>query len=301
MAPERELNGRILSSFGRGYQTPFHDLQLPNAWWADARVRPLKRELTRLLQARAEEHGSFAIADPQTTRLLPLWQQALRELNIGTKAVLCLRNPGHVARALAEEEGLASEIGEVRWLSYMVDILKGFENFDAPVIEYETWFREPRENVAKLRRSLGLAWDQSEADLDTVLAGIIEPGRGPRQQEDTEARLPLVRSFYELLRRCNQDAGARDELLSTADRIVLYRQLNRPLEQEFETLSRLSASPPGEKPAEEGTEDVPVSDPNAIAGTFQSASAGVKNDAGGAAPAAVQAEPPESPAARAGA
>ena len=295
VAPEVDLNGRILDLFGRGYNTQFHDLQLPAAWWTDARLHPLKRELAGFLRARAQEHRCFPLADPQTARLLPVWQQGLRDAGVTAKPVVCLRNPGHVARRLAAEEGLASEIGEIRWLTYMVDILKGLENFEAPVIEYETWFREPRENVAKLRRSLGLAWDQSEADLDTVLARIIEPGRGPHQQEGAEARLPLVRLFYELLRRYGEDAGARDELLSTADRIALYRQLNRPLEQEFETLSRVAAHPPGGQPAKAGevTEDVPAPHPNANAETVQAASAGAENDAGGAAPAAVQAERPK--------
>jgi len=246
VAPIEVLNSRILSVFDRDQETPFHDLQLPNAWWADTRLRPLERELGQVLGTYLDRRGSFLLADPQMSRLLPVWRPALRDLEITLKTVICLRDPGQVAGALAAKEGLPRDTGEARWLTYMVDILKGLEGLEPCVIEYETWFREPRKNLLKLRQFLGLAADQSDPELDNVLAGIIDPIDRPERFDRVEARLPLVRSLYELLRRWTEDAAARDEIMSTVDRIVLYREINRPFEREFEKVSRLSAHYPGE-------------------------------------------------------
>ncbi|HTT79407.1 MAG TPA: hypothetical protein VMF86_06995 [Stellaceae bacterium] len=239
VAPIEVLNSRILSVFDRDQETPFHDLQLPNAWWADTRLRPLERELGQVLGTYLDRRGSFLLADPQMSRLLPVWRPALRDLEITLKTVICLRDPGQVAGALAAKEGLPRDTGEARWLTYMVDILKGLEGLEPCVIEYETWFREPRKNLLKLRQFLGLAADQSDPELDNVLAGIIDPIDRPERFDRVEARLPLVRSLYELLRRWTEDAAARDEIMSTVDRIVLYREINRPFEREFEKVSRL--------------------------------------------------------------
>src|SRR5205814_1239378 len=40
-----EFHDRILSFFNRGYFTPFHDLSLPIAWWADPRVAEVRGQI----------------------------------------------------------------------------------------------------------------------------------------------------------------------------------------------------------------------------------------------------------------
>ncbi len=170
-----EFHDRIFSLFNRDYWGPFHDFILPVAWWADPRVAQIRCEIAAFLKKRMGD-AYFGFKDPRTVRLMPVWHQIFNELKLAPKLVLCLRNPAQIARSLKARDGLDPEIGEYRWLVHMIDFFRYASNFDFCTVEYEEWFNNPSANIGKLQKFLGLPWQQSEADLDLVLSGIIELG-----------------------------------------------------------------------------------------------------------------------------
>ncbi|HKD35643.1 MAG TPA: hypothetical protein VKB78_02555, partial [Pirellulales bacterium] len=100
-----EFHDRILGLLNRDYSGRFHDFELPVAWWADPRVQALRREIVEFLKRRIGPMP-FGFKDPRTARLLPLWLQIFKELNLAPKFVLCLRNPAQVARSLRDRDRL---------------------------------------------------------------------------------------------------------------------------------------------------------------------------------------------------
>jgi hypothetical protein len=228
-----EFHDRILALFNRGYFGPFHDFPLPVAWWADPRVVQIRREIVAFVEKRMSR-APFGFKDPRTVRLMPLWHQIFLELKLAPRIVLCLRNPAQVDRSLQARDGLAPGIGEHRWLVYMMDFFRFAGAHEFCVLEYERWFDEPRANLKKLTSLLGLEWQHSEADLDLVLAEIVDPALRHDEADRRGAGQPLVRSFYELAARAADDAEARAQIDSVASQLAGYEQLYKPFRQSFE-------------------------------------------------------------------
>ena len=238
-----EFHERILNLFNRGYRTPLHDLPMPPQWWADRHVSDIKAEIMAFLARRMVAGVAFGFKDPRTARLLRLWQPIFDELGRRVKIVVCLRNPAQVARSLHERDGLPLDMGEYRWFTYMTEI---FANLGTNycTIEYETWFDGTRDNVAKLIRYLGLdtaCLDRASAAIDGIVDAALrhdDPGlRLPKQ--------PLIRTFYEAVRRFDVDAAARLQAARMVHQFNQFIESQQSLTKVFEQLSRLAAGAVG--------------------------------------------------------
>ncbi|HTT79408.1 MAG TPA: Stf0 family sulfotransferase [Stellaceae bacterium] len=223
----RELQDGVLDLFARGYRSAKHDLPLPSAWWEDSRVAPLREEIERVVRSLMAQGRPFGFKDPRTARLLPMWRQVFRSLGLVPKPVLCLRNPAQIARSVAARDGLDPALGEYRWFLYMMDILQSFLDDEICVIEYEDWFTAPQRNLAKLGRFLALPWAEAPTD-------IIDPRLRHDDPRPTEPRHPLLRSCYELARRCADDPAARQALSQMVREFASYQSLQSPLQQELD-------------------------------------------------------------------
>jgi hypothetical protein len=187
--------------------------------------------------------GYFGFKDPRTMRLMPVWHQIFNELKLVPKIVLCLRNPAQAARSLNARDGLDPEIGEYRWLVHMIDFFRYINKFDFFLVEYEEWFKDPSTNIKKLQKFLDLPWEQSEADLDLVLSGIIDPAARHDDSDHREASQPLVRTLYKLASRASED-GVRDQIAYIVSQVVSFQQLQRPFFQVLEDVARTAAKFP---------------------------------------------------------
>jgi hypothetical protein len=231
---------RILGLFNRTHEGLFHDFALPVAWWADPRVVQIKREIVAFLERRMGG-GYFGFKDLRAARLMPMWHQIFSEINLSPKLVLCLRNPAQVARSLQARNGLDPEIAEYRWLVYIVDFFRYAHSVDVCMIEYERWFSEPATNLGKLQRFLDLQWQQSQADLDLTLSGIIDPAARRDDRGYREASQPLVRSLYKLIRRAGEDAAAPEQIAHTVSQFLAFQQLQSPFLRVFEGIAETAA------------------------------------------------------------
>jgi hypothetical protein len=237
-----EFHDRILSLFNRDYFGRFHDFALPVAWWADPRVAQIRREIIAFLEQRMGE-SYFGFKDPRTVRLMPIWHQIFGELKLAPKLVLCLRNPAQIGRSLNARESLDPEIGEYRWLIYMVDFFRYVSKYEFCTIEYKKWFSDPLVNIEKLQRFLDLPWQQSKTDLSLVLSGIIELALRHDDSDYREASQPLVRTLYTLA-GSDRENGARDQIAHIVSQFVSFQQLQKPLLGVFEELAKTAAKYP---------------------------------------------------------
>ena len=226
------LHERILRLFNQSFDSPLHDFALPAAWWAQPQVAQVRREINGFLERRIGQ-TSFGFKDPRTVRLMPMWHQIMSDLKLAPKIVYCLRNPAQVARSLQGRDGLTIEMGEYRWLTYNIDFFHYTKAAEFCTIEYESWFEEPQTNLTKLRRFLSISED-SEFDLDPAIAGIIDDELRHDDFPRGDARQPLIRSVYKLMRRAEHDPAARDQLRGIAAQFQTFQQLQTGLRREFE-------------------------------------------------------------------
>jgi hypothetical protein len=233
----RHWHEQILELFSREYYSPRHDLPLPIGWLANPRVRGIQDDIVRFLQRELATSGPFGFKDPRTARLLPMWHRIFEELGLNAKVVLCIRDPAQVARSLKQRDDLPPDIGEYRWFTYMADIFRHLHNFETCIIEYEAWFDEPGDNLGKLTRFLGLT---ESAELEAEVSKIVDRQLRHDSPDCPVASQPLVRVFYDLVRRFEADPAAGAEIGRMLDQLAAFQQLHEPIASEFEQLSRLA-------------------------------------------------------------
>lgn len=230
------LQDEILSLFDRGYFSPTHDYPLPPAWWADFRLRPIKQQLKAHLRQIMSRSDLFGFKDPRTTRLMPMWNQIFTELRLYPKFIVCIRNPAHVAVSLLARDNLDIEVGELRTLDYIVDALRHTRGHSRCFIRYDDWMREPMLNGTKLSNFVNCSTIESR-ELEVAIQTVVRPEANRSGQMEKQARLPLIRNFFNLVDRFVENDGADESLDSNIESFIhsyiAFRQLLGPFEAQF--------------------------------------------------------------------
>ncbi len=175
-----DLHDAILANFGRGWDSPAHHLALPDGWWTDPRIEPIRRHIVEYIDHSMGGQRLFGFKDPRTARLLPLWPAILAELDLEPVTVFCVRDPAQVARSVAERDQLPADQGAYRWLVYNAQAVHGVGTGRVCVINYESWFSEPAATLERLARFVGLpARPELVSVIDEGLrhdaVGVAEP------------------------------------------------------------------------------------------------------------------------------
>ena len=175
-----DLHDAALAIFGRGWNTPTHHLALPEQWWTDPRIAPIRRGLVSYIE-RSMAHGRpFGFKDPRTSRLLAMWPQILDAMSLDPTYVFCVRNPAQVARSVTARDNLAGDQAAYRWLVYNAQAVHGVAGARVCVIGYETWFTDPAATLDRLARFVGLGARPEltalvDADLRHDADGAADP------------------------------------------------------------------------------------------------------------------------------
>jgi hypothetical protein len=152
-----DLHDEILALFDRRWSQPTHHLALPDHWWTDPRIDPVREAFVDYLAPRLDAAGRFGFKDPRTSRLLPLWPSILDRLHADPVYVFCVRDPGQVARSLTARDQMGGDQGVYRWLVYNAQAIAGVGTAPVCVIRYEDWFADPAATLDRLARFIGAA------------------------------------------------------------------------------------------------------------------------------------------------
>lgn len=133
---------------------------LPEGWLEHHATRRTSRELVELLSSHLQGQGPWAIKDPRTSLLLPLWRLVAAELDLNLQLVLALRHPAEVAASLIQRDGpivgtdLHRAIG--LWLRHTNAVLEDGRGLPLAVVDYGDWFRDGSGQLQRLVHTLGL-------------------------------------------------------------------------------------------------------------------------------------------------
>ena len=165
-----DLHDAILALYGRGWASPTHHLALPDYWWTDPRIEPIRRNIITYLERSATQERLFGFKDPRTSRLLPLWPSILEALDLEPIYIFCIRNPAQVARSITARDQLAGDEAAYRWLVYNAQAVHGAGRARVCVIGYETWFTEPAATLGRLAGFVGLP---VRPDCEAIVDGSL--------------------------------------------------------------------------------------------------------------------------------
>jgi hypothetical protein len=239
------LQDEIYALLDRDFSSPQQDFPLPTAWWADPKVRAVQSRVESFLAARMPATGLFGFKDPRTARLLPLWLQIFKNLNLAPRFVLCLRAPSQIARSLKMRDGLDPATGEYRALACISDCFRYVPGHELHIVDYEQWFDNYADNLNGLMDFLAIEWEQSEADLAAAVTGIVERDLRHSDESLGIARQPLIRSFYNLVSGLRAEPARRAEIDHFVSQFVAFQQLLGPFERAQREYADVAARVPG--------------------------------------------------------
>ena len=225
------LHERVLALLGMSWDDPG---ELPPAWQEKVREAGLFDELLALIQTQFGEAPLWAVKDPRLCRLLPLWLDALAQLDIEPKLVFALRHPAEVVGSLARRNGLSAATASMLWLRHLAEPEAASREVARCMVNYDALLADWRGTLAAITNKLQLEWPispvQAAADVDAHLRQDL---RNHRSGGDAEAlpppwRAPVLEVYQSALAIA---AGRQDWSALAASLHALLERLSfaRPL------------------------------------------------------------------------
>lgn len=154
-AAVRRLQERLLEALGQGWGSDV--APLPPRWTEWPEARAAVRELTSLARAHLARGGSWAVKDPRSTRLLPLWAEVAAELGVPLRVIGARRAPQAVVSSLMARDGMSARRAWQLWHRYDAE-LSAFAR-DAPVLflDYEELLAGGPAAIERIREFCGIA------------------------------------------------------------------------------------------------------------------------------------------------
>lgn len=236
------LQEQLLLSLDRWWPSANGVLPLPIDWLCRASTHATLDQLRTLLaQEQARQAEPWAIKDPRSSLLLPLWRRLAGELEIPLRLILAVRHPAEVVHSLcrrdADAAGMTPQRAERLWWHHNQTVLRHAGGLPLQVVDYSQWFSAgegPKLQLQNLWRFCSLSPpDQRLGQLQHCLAQIK-----PEHRHGTAAAatVPIDPRSEELYR----DLVAGD--LERAASAVQPRRQHRPTKRkQLLSLARGSA------------------------------------------------------------
>jgi hypothetical protein len=193
------IQERLLSALGQGWGSDI--APLPPRWmeWPEARMAV--RELTSLACHHLAHGGCWAVKDPRSTRLLPLWAEVAATLGVPLRVVAGRRAPRAVVSSLVAREGMSRRRAWQLWRRYDAELSSFTHCAPMLVLDYDTLVADGPAAVRSIVQFCGIS---AGLDAQARAAALIrpdlchhspQPDPGPEEEAEREAALlsPLGR------------------------------------------------------------------------------------------------------------
>lgn len=193
------IHDNILRTLGSAWDASTSERPFPDRWWALPAVQPYKQQLKDLVRREvAAVPEIWGFKDPRTSRLLPLWNEIVAELELDARFVLVVRHPRDVASSLRKRDGMDGTLAEQLWLEHTVDALIHGKDRLKAIVEYTRWFENPIGEAEYMISGLGLPMPPREK-LQAVIAELVSEDLRHNKTQQAACLLPFSRELYEAL------------------------------------------------------------------------------------------------------
>jgi len=155
------LQERLLIDLQRWWPAPEGTLAMPEGWLQHPATRHTYEQLRALVAAaRDQQQGLWAIKDPRSSRLLPLWLELCRELAIPLRLLLAVRDPAEVVTSLVRRDGplvgMDANRAQKLWWRHNLEVISAAQQADLPwlVVDFDRWFQAPEQQLEALEQAL---------------------------------------------------------------------------------------------------------------------------------------------------
>ncbi len=178
-----ELNNHLMAEAGSGWDDwrRFDIGALP----ADA-IERCRREAADVISRTFAGTGLIVLKDPRISRLLPVYLDALSDVDAAAHVVLMNRNPLAVARSLAARNKFSVPFGAMLWLRYMLDAEQGSRPVPRTIVRYEDLIADGPATAARLTREIGALHALGREVIPDEIASFISSGLQHQQADASE-------------------------------------------------------------------------------------------------------------------
>ena len=155
------VHERLLIDLQRWWPASEGTLALPEAWLQHPATCQAYSELRALVTSVVDQQkGVWAIKDPRSSRLLPLWLELCRELAIPLRLLLAVRDPAEVVTSLVRRDGPLVGMEPLRaqhlWWCHNLEAVYAAQQADLPlaVVDFDRWFQAPELQLKVLEQAL---------------------------------------------------------------------------------------------------------------------------------------------------
>ena len=146
---------------------------LPEKWWTYEVIRSERQALLEVLKRDFSGAELACVKDPRLCRLLPLWQDLLRELGWQPCYLIATREPGEIIASLKTRNGFSAEKSALLTLRYLLDAEAASRGSPRAFVDYAATLADWRGVLKPAWAKLGLAWPADEARLDAEAERFI--------------------------------------------------------------------------------------------------------------------------------
>ncbi len=207
-----ELDDAMLKVVGSAWDSPF---PLPEGWWRDESLAPLKADVAAWLAAEFDGRDVFAVKDPRLCRLFPVWREAFEAAGIEPRFILPVRHPLEVARSLRARDGFSIEKAALLWIDHVLEAERHSRGSVRAFSAYDDLLRDPGRTLRDVARRLGIDYPRSLEEAAAEIAPFVNRGL---KHQDAESRgseaelrpevLECHRLLLDLARGVPDDASA---------------------------------------------------------------------------------------------
>ena len=127
------------------------------SWWAKKSENSRHvDEAKRLLRSEFSGSELFVLKDPRISRLMHVWLDACREMDIAPSVFLCLRNPLEVAASLEMRNGMDVQRAQLLWLAYVLDAEATTRSVPRALLHFDDFLIDWRAVMPKAYDAIGL-------------------------------------------------------------------------------------------------------------------------------------------------
>ena len=151
------LQEELLIDLERWWPSEKGTLPLPQGWLARPRSQRAAACLKHLLETDQEQqNGPWAIKDPRSSLLLPLWRQVAAELDQPLRLLLAFRDPAEVVTSLVNRDagatGMTVTRAQALWIRHQQQLLVDAGDLPLHVVSYSRWFDAGETQIQALQR-----------------------------------------------------------------------------------------------------------------------------------------------------
>ncbi|MDO8883196.1 MAG: hypothetical protein U0934_05235 [Pseudotabrizicola sp.] len=197
------LNDDILEAAGSSWKDwlPFN-----SGWLASSKADAFAEQVKTSVLSEFPDSRLFVLKDPRMCRLLPLYLDVFKQIDVRPVIAHVHRNPLDVAASLHARDGLDPELGLLIWLRHVLDAERNSRGLRRSFLSYDQLIQNWGGVVDRLGKELKVSWPRlsslAAAEIDSFLTPDLRHHEAAKEQvlENPQASA-WIRDTYAILQR----------------------------------------------------------------------------------------------------